>query len=206
MKLTLMKAMMNYYNHNAKQLFDKYQSLDPDKVHASWLRHLPQNPGLALDVGGGSGRDAAWLAKRGWEVIVVEPATVLLELGQKATEVYPVAWVNDCLPTLVELQKYRHSFSLILVSGVLMHLPYQQRIDSMETLAGLMAYNSLLVVSLRHGPDSEGREFYQVPADEIVQFAEKKSLQAEVTNTLEDVLERDGVTWQTIIVEKRVFR
>ena len=201
-----MKAMMNYYNHNAKQLFDKYQSLDPDKVHASWLRHLPRNPGLALDVGGGSGRDAAWLAKRGWEVIVVEPATVLLELGQKATEVYPVAWVNDCLPTLVELQKYRHSFSLILVSGVLMHLPYQQRIDSMETLAGLMAYNSLLVVSLRHGPDSEGREFYQVPVDEIVQFAEKKSLQAEVTNTLEDVLERDGVTWQTIIVEKRVSR
>jgi len=76
----------------------------------------------------------------------------------------------------------------------------------METLAGLMAYNSLLVVSLRHGPDSEGREFYQVPADEIVQFAEKKSLQAEVTNTLEDELKRDGVTWQTIIVEKRVFR
>ncbi|MDD3815628.1 MAG: methyltransferase domain-containing protein [Desulfocapsaceae bacterium] len=198
--------MLNYYNHNAKQLFDKYQSLAPDKVHASWLRHLPQNPGLALDVGGGSGRDAAWLAKRGWEVIVVEPATVLLELGQKATRGYPVTWINDCLPSLAKLQMYQHSFSLILVSGVLMHLPYQQRLDSMEMLAGLMADNSLLVVSLRQGPDSEGRKFYQVPADEIVQFAEKKSLQAEVTNTLADVLERDGVTWQTIIVEKRVSR
>lgn len=197
---------MNYYNHNAKQLFDKYQSLDPDKVHASWLRHLPQKPGLALDVGGGSGRDALWLAKRGWEVIVVEPATVLFELGQKTTGGYSVTWINDCLPILAKLQMYQHSFSLILVSGVLMHLPYQQRIDSMETLAGLMADNSLLVVSLRQGPDSEGREFYQVPADEIVQFAEKKSLHAEVTNTLADELKRNGVTWQTIIVEKRVFR
>jgi SAM-dependent methyltransferase len=201
-----MRAMLNYYNHNAKQLFDKYQSLDPDKVHASWLRHLPQNPGLALDVGGGSGRDAAWLAKRGWEVIVVEPATVLLELGQKTTEVYPVTWINDCLPILAKLQMYQHSFSLILVSGVLMHQSYQQRVDSMETLGGLMADNSLLVVSLRQGPDSEGRAFYQVPADEIVQFAEKKSLHVEVTNTLADELKRDGVTWQTIIVEKRVFR
>jgi len=198
--------MSNYYNHNAKQLFDKYQSIDPDKVHASWLRHLPQKSGLALDVGGGSGRDAAWLAKKGWEVIVVEPAEALFELGQKATEAYPVTWVNDCLPTLAKLQMYQHSFSLILVSGVLMHLPYQQRIDSMETFAGLMAKDSVLVVSLRQGPDSEGREFYQVPADEIVQFAENKSLQAEVTNTLEDVLKRDEVTWQTIIVEKRVFK
>jgi 2-polyprenyl-3-methyl-5-hydroxy-6-metoxy-1,4-benzoquinol methylase len=198
--------MLNYYNHNAKQLFDKYQSLDPDKVHASWLRHLPKNAGLALDVGGGSGRDAAWLAQKGWEVIVVEPATVLLELGQKTTEVYPVTWVNDCLPILAKLQTYRHSFSLILVSGVLMHLSYQQRIDSMETLAGLMADNSLLVVSLRQGPDSVGREFYQVPVDEIVQFAENKSLQTEVTNTMKDVLKRDGVTWQTIIVEKRVSK
>jgi len=198
--------MLNYYNHNAKQLFEKYQSLDPDKVHASWLRHLPPNPGVALDVGGGSGRDAVWLAKRGWEVIVVEPATVLLELGQKTTGVYPVTWINDCLPTLAKLQMYQHSFSLILVSGVLMHLPYQQRIDSMETLAGLMAKDSVLVVSLRQGPDSEGRELYQVPADEIVQFAENKSLQAEVTNTQEDVLKRNGVTWQTIIVKKRVFK
>ena len=74
--------MSNYYNHNAKQLFDKYQSLDSGKVHASWLKHLPQKPGLVLDVGGGSGRDAAWLSQRGWDVIVVEPATALFELGQ----------------------------------------------------------------------------------------------------------------------------
>ncbi|MFO7606879.1 MAG: methyltransferase domain-containing protein [Desulfurivibrionaceae bacterium] len=198
--------MLNYYNQNAKQLFDKYQSVDPDKVHASWLGHLPQKPGLALDVGGGSGRDAIWLAKRGWEVIVVEPAAALLELGQKSTEAYPVIWINDCLPTLAKFQMYQQTFSLILVSGVLMHLPYQQRLDSMETLAGLMAKDSVLVVSLRQGPDSEGRAFYQVPAEEIVQFAENKSLQAEVTNTLEDVLKRDGVTWQTIIIEKRVVK
>lgn len=198
--------MLNYYNHNAKQLFDKYQSVDPDTVHASWLRHLPQKPGLALDVGGGSGRDAVWLAKRGWEVIVVEPATALLELGQRSTEAYPITWINDCLPTLAKLQMDQQTYSLILLSGVLMHLPYQQRIASLETLAGLMADNSLLVVSLRQGPDSEGREFYQVQADEIVQFAEKKSLQVEVCDTLEDVLKRDGVTWQTIIIEKRVVK
>ena len=198
--------MLNYYNRNAKLLFDKYQSLDPGKVHASWLKYLPSKPGLALDVGGGSGRDAVWLSQRGWEVIVVEPATALFELGQKATESDSVTWINDSLPTLAKLQRYRHNFSLILVSGVLMHLSHQQRIDSMETFTGLMADNSLLIVTLRQGPDTERRGLYHVSADEIVQFAEKRSLQVEVSDTLADELKRDGVTWQTITVKNRVFK
>ena len=198
--------MSSYYNRNAKQLFDKYQSMDPEKVHASWLKHLPPKPGLALDVGGGSGRDAVWLAQKGWNVIAAEPAEALLELGQKATQDYSVTWVDDCLPGLAKLQQYRHQFSLILVSGVLMHMSHQHRVDSLETLVDLMADNSVLVVTLRQGPDSEGRKFYQVPANEIVQFAEKKSLQVEVSNTLSDELKRDGVTWQTIIIEKRVSK
>lgn len=198
--------MSKYYNRNAKLLFDKYQSLNPDKVHASWLKYLPPKPGLALDVGGGSGRDAVWLAKKGWEVIAVEPAAALMELGKKATEGQSVTWIDDCLPGLAKLQEYRQKFSLILVSGVLMHMPLQQRVDSMETLAGFIAEDSVLVVTLRQGPDSEGREFYKVSADEIVQFSEKRTLQVEVSNTLADELKRDGVTWQTVIVTNRVIK
>jgi len=198
--------MSNYYNHNAKNLFEKYQGLNPDKVHASWLKHLLPKPGLALDVGGGSGRDAAWLAQKGWEVIAAEPANALLKLGQKMTEGSTVRWIDDCLPGLAKLQQYRQQFSLILVSGVLMHLPHQQRVDSLETLIGMMAEGSVMVVTLRHGPNSEGREFYQVHANEIVQFAKKKSLQVTVSNTLSDELKRDGVTWQTIVIEKQVSK
>ena len=198
--------MLNYYNRNAKFLFDKYLSLDPDKLHASWSDHLPTKPGLALDVGGGSGRDAVWLAQKGWKVIAVEPASALMLLGKKATEANSVTWIDDCLPGLAKLQEYRQQFSLILVSGVLMHLPHQQRVDSMETLIGLMNEDATLVITLRQGPDSEGRKFYQVPTNEIVQFAEEKSLQVEVGETLPDELKRDDVTWQTIIVKNRVFK
>jgi len=129
-----------------------------------------------------------------------------MELGKKTTKGHKVTWIDDCLPGLAKLQGYRQKFSLILASGVLMHLPYQQRVDSMETLAGLMADDSVLVVTLRQGPDSEGREFYQVSADEIVQFSEKRSLQVEVSSTLADELKRDGVTWQTVIVKNRVIK
>lgn len=49
--------------------------------------HLLPAPGTALDVGGGSGRNAVWLAEQGWEVTVVDVSEVGLELSTtKAAE------------------------------------------------------------------------------------------------------------------------
>ena len=85
---------MDFYNSHAEILFHKYQQLDPEKVHGSWLGRLPVKPGFALDVGGGSGRDAVWLAQKGWNIIAVEPAKALLELGEKASSAFSITWVD----------------------------------------------------------------------------------------------------------------
>jgi hypothetical protein len=50
------------------------------------LPHLPElsnstSSKQALDIGAGSGRDAAWLAAEGWNVVAVEPALGLIVLG-----------------------------------------------------------------------------------------------------------------------------
>jgi SAM-dependent methyltransferase len=65
---------MRFYDDHAHQLFDQYQSLGFENVHGEWLHQLPEQVGLALDVGAGSGRDAKALAERGWQVMAVEPA------------------------------------------------------------------------------------------------------------------------------------
>ena len=194
---------MSYYNQKAKELFDKYQSVDSDKVHASWSGRLPPDPDLALDVGGGSGRDAKWLADKGWEVVVVEPAKGLFELGREFTKGHRITWIDDCLPYLEKLKGYRSRFSLILVSGVFMHLSYDERLESFQTLERLMAKDAILVISLRHGPDLEKREFYQVVPEEIVGFANKNDFQSEIYRNQADKLGRKEVTWETIIVTKR---
>ncbi|MBU0944062.1 MAG: methyltransferase domain-containing protein [Proteobacteria bacterium] len=195
---------MDFYNSNAENLFHKYQQVDPEKVHGSWLNHLPVKSGLALDVGGGSGRDAVWLAQKGWNVIVVEPALALRELGEKFSAGYSTIWLDDRLPDLIQLQTYRQQFVLILVSGVFMHLPYQQRVDSLDTLVELLVKNGLLIITLRKGPDTDRRELYNVDAEEIKVLAEKKFLKVEVTDILEDELKRANVTWQTVIIHNRV--
>lgn len=194
--------MSNYYDHNAKQLFDKYQSVTTEKVHASWLGHLPSSPELALDIGGGSGRDAKWLAEKGWDVVVVEPATELFQLGQRFTKDSRVTWLDDRLPHLSNLGEYQNRFSLILVSGVLMHLPFVERLESLNRLVDFMTQNGVLIVTLRQGPDTEERDFYKVEAEEIVDFAEKQGMHTEIHESLTDGLGRKEVAWQTVVLTK----
>lgn len=60
-----MASNEDYYAANARRLFDEYDALDPRQVHSGWIDCLPEQTGLVLDVGAGSGRDAAWLASKG---------------------------------------------------------------------------------------------------------------------------------------------
>jgi hypothetical protein len=50
------------YSQNAQRYFSQYQSIIFEQVHGDWLPQLDGKTGLALDVGAGSGRDAAALA------------------------------------------------------------------------------------------------------------------------------------------------
>ena len=69
----LSSRTVNYYSENAPTLASKYNSLKPESLHASWSHFIPDDPGIALDIGAGSGRDANWLASKGWDVVAVEP-------------------------------------------------------------------------------------------------------------------------------------
>jgi 2-polyprenyl-3-methyl-5-hydroxy-6-metoxy-1,4-benzoquinol methylase len=197
---------LDYYNDNAEELSRVYRSLDPEKVHAHWQKHLPEVPGRALDVGAGSGRDAAWLARKGWQVVAVEPATEMLRIGEKATASLAVTWVVDSLPKLAKLKKSGHRFSCILAGAVLMHLSPPQQYESLVTLASFLEKGGVLVVTLRHGPDAAGRSFFPVSREEICQFASRKSMQIAVLVDNKDKLGRTDVIWQTIVLWKNCER
>ena len=81
------------YSERANEFAERYESVETEQVHETWLHLLPPRPGLALDVGAGSGRDAAWLAERGWEVTAVEPAEGTARGSQPKASIlpYPVA-------------------------------------------------------------------------------------------------------------------
>jgi tellurite methyltransferase len=70
---------------NAKFLAGEAQVTDPDPLLVEACADLA--PGRALDLGGGAGRHAIWLAQRGWRVALADVSNEGLALAaKKATE------------------------------------------------------------------------------------------------------------------------
>ncbi len=209
---------MNIYHQNATAFVAQYESVSAEQVHHSWLHLLPEicQACFALDVGAGSGRDARFLATRGYQVFAVEPAAELrrqaIALTEKASSEVTVhlpsaiRWFDDTLPNLQQIQALTQDFSLILLSAVWMHLTNEQRSASLQTLTQLLASGGLLVITLRHGDFSDDRVAYPVSAAEILELVTKHHLALTptlVTEIVTDALGRGDIAWQTVVLKKR---
>lgn len=63
-----------WYDANAETVAARYEEISAEAVHDWLLDLLPLSPATVLDIGAGSGRDAAWLAAKGYDVVAVEPS------------------------------------------------------------------------------------------------------------------------------------
>lgn len=164
------------YAEAADALVRRYESISFEEVHATVLHLLPERPGQALDIGAGTGRDAAALAAMGHRVVAVEPTP---EFRARARELHPspgIEWLDDSLPGLTSLAGREGAFDLILSSAVWMHLDAGQRRQAMPNAARLLRPGGVLVLSLRHGPVPKGRRMFDVTAEETVDLARTEGL------------------------------
>lgn len=188
---------ISYYDDNAEALAQQYDSLDPDLVHKPWAHLLPgRKVGLALDVGAGTGRDAAWLADMGWEVVAVEPSD-LVERGRSNTAGRAVVWHRDKLPELKKVREVGYRFDLILLSAVWQHISPKQRERAFRILTELLNPGGLLVISLRFGSDPEENErrgFHEVSREELEHFARERALVVAHWTQVDDI-DRADLGW-----------
>lgn len=91
---------MTWYDDNAAEVATRYEALEPQSLHAWMSDLLPGEPSLVVDVGAGTGRDAAWFAAAGHEVIAIEPSSAMRAEGRWRHDVSRVTWVDDSLPSL----------------------------------------------------------------------------------------------------------
>lgn len=194
---------MTYYSDHANDLFRFYQSADPALLHQSWSDLLPDQPGQACDIGAGSGRDATWLASKGWGVIAVEPAGELRRLGEQhtsgqAAQQGSVTWLDDHLPELKRLRALNQRFQLILISAVWMHLKPTEHERAMGIISELLAPDGLLIISLRHGPDDTGR-FHPFETNDIIDLSLSCGLTLSRDNRGIPDTSRSLVTWDYLV-------
>ncbi|WP_372728676.1 cyclopropane-fatty-acyl-phospholipid synthase family protein [Nocardioides sp.] len=102
---------------------DLVWSAAPNQFVADGLADLP--PGRALDLAAGEGRNAIWLAGRGWDVTALDFSKVALDKGRAVAEAQglgdPITWLQADATT------WRADSSYDLVVVAYLQLPPDQR-------------------------------------------------------------------------------
>ena len=187
-----------WYEANAAQLAPLYEGLAPTTVHG-WLQDLlPKPPAVVIDIGAGTGRDAAWLASAGHEVLAIEPATSMRAEGARLHGNARIRWLNDRLPSLAATLHLGIAADVILLSGVWQHVPPGDRPRAFRKLVSLLKSGGLLAFALRHGPAEPERGVHPVTAEEIERLARDHGMTVAQVRTAPDHLGRQDISWTCV--------
>jgi len=185
------------YGASADVLVKQYESLSFAQVHRHILPLLPSEPSRALDVGAGTGRDAAGLCALGHSVTAVEPTAEMRGHGQRLHGHLPIRWIDDSLPELAAVHALGERYEVVMLTAVWMHLDAGQRALAMGRLADLLAPDGFMALSLRHGPIPAGRRMFEVSAAETCALAARHGLVA-VHDSEGPSLQAPGVWWSRL--------
>ena len=186
------------YDVGARVLANEYERLSFEEVHAPVLDLLPDSASCILDVGAGSGRDAAWFAANGHRVVAVEPSAELRAAGKERHESPDIRWMDDALPTLDKVLRSKLTFDLIWLSAVWMHVPPSLRARAFRKLVSVMSPGGSMMLSLRQGPPPPGRPMDTATAADIEALARGYGLQTIRSERHVDAGGRAGISWDVI--------
>jgi SAM-dependent methyltransferase len=194
------------YGDAIDALVAQYESLAFADVHRDLLPLLPAVPARALDVGAGTGRDAAALAELGHRVTAVEPTPGLRRVAQRLHPGAAIRWIDDALPDLAAVHALGERFDIVLLSAVWMHLDAGERARAMVSVAALLAPGAVMSLSLRHGPVPAGRRMFEVTAAETRALAAAQGLATRRDSTAAALLNGPDVWWSRLLFTAPVGR
>ncbi len=185
-------------------LISRFEAFDPNELYVPVLDLLPKKPVRVADIGTGTGRDAAWFAQQGHDVLAVEPVNELREAGMALHRADKITWLDDRLPSLVNVPMYG-PFELVTLCGVWQHIDDAARQIAMVNLGRMVSVGGLLIMSLRHGPGAPGRRVFQVSPDETIEAAIRSGfllLRQSQVDSIQPGNQAMGVRWTWLAFRK----
>lgn len=188
-----------WYERHAREVAASYESLDAEKLQ-DWLQDfLPAKGGRVLDVGAGSGRDAAWLVHRGHQVVAVEPSPAMRVEASKHHGSLNIQWEDERLPDMPRASS-QGPYDLILLSAVWMHVAQVQRKRAFRKLINLLAPDGTLAITLRKGPEIPERGIHEVTAEELESLSYDHGAVVVHRDECSDQQEREDVHWTRVAI------
>ncbi|MCJ7658452.1 MAG: class I SAM-dependent methyltransferase [Anaerolineales bacterium] len=121
----LSNEILSYYERGEEdqRLLTGFNQLEMVRTEELLERFLPPPPAAVLDVGGGSGHYACWLAKKGYEVHLIDPIPLHVEQAKQTSKQQPDhPLANATTGDARHLEHPDNSTDVVLLFGPLYHL------------------------------------------------------------------------------------
>ena len=188
------------YAQEAANLLEMYESVRFEKAQQRVLPLLPAPPARLLDIGAGTGRDAAGFAALGYDVVAVEPTDEMREGAQQLHAGARIEWLDDGLPDLAVLRGRGDSFDIVMMTAVWMHLDEPERRRGLPNVALLLRPRGILAMTLRYGPVPPGRRMFEVSASETIGLAARSRLALVLEEDVPTLIQRAvPVSWKLLV-------
>lgn len=202
-----MNKTLNYYSNNASDLSSRYESANVSDLQNKLLNSFKDKYNI-LELGCGSGRDAAFMISHGFHVTGLDGSEKMI---QSALKLHPELAGNLFAAALPDdLKKLENTFEGVYSIATLMHLKEAQLNLVMRELSNLLKLNGILFFSVsitrndinKLGFDKKGRFFLMLDEDKWISICRNNGFKEVSITQSKDGLNRDGLTWLTCIFEK----
>jgi len=191
------------YAQEAATLLGIYESIPFQKSQERVLPLLPSPPARLLDIGAGTGRDAAGFAALGYDVVAAEPTDEMREGGRRLHAQANIEWLDDGLPDLAALRGRGVLFDVVMMTAVWMHLDQAEQRCAMPNVASLLRLRGVLAMTLRYGPVPPGRRMFEVSTGETIALAAASGLELVVEEDTPTLVKRTvPVTWKRLVFRR----
>ena len=152
------KSTLNYYDENAVEFACQTVSIDMHDLYELFINQLPlKDTQCILDVGCGSGRDANYFAKQGYEVTAIDASAELIQWAQKHHMSNRISWVQLGFSS-IENQAWENKFTGIWACASLLHVPFLELPFVIESLLETLTDKGVMYLSFKYG-ERERRSF-----------------------------------------------
>lgn len=192
--------MGNYYENNAERYAAETFSADMSEQYQSFLSLLKKGAKI-LDVGSGSGRDACYFQRHGYQVTALEPSK---NLCREIRKVFSGEIVCSDIQNYQPMEQYDG----IWACASLLHLQEKEVLRFFEKMDLYLNNDGVVYISGKNGISTgkveDGRfflEFSEQLIDKILTV--NKQLKLEQLWYTEDASGRRGFRWMNVILRLR---
>jgi SAM-dependent methyltransferase len=179
------------------------------RLYTMLLRYLTPKGASVLELGCGSGRDAAFLLASGYEVTAVDASAGMVA---EATRLHPeLAGRVSCaaVPFPADSPWLKSSFDAVVAIGVFMHIPDAGLPETVLQIGRVLRPGGVLFVDvstgrtgLRNERDDMGRLFRERPPGELQRLFEQHGLTLTARCESPDSLGRSALRWVSLVFDQ----